>query len=49
MQAGLRSLLSDPSMLRRFRVTSRYKARSFDLSKIVAEYTEVMAQILQDK
>jgi len=49
MQAGLRSLLSDPSMLRRFRATSRYKARSFDLSKIVAEYTEVMAQILQDK
>jgi len=49
MQNGLRSLLSDPTLLKRFRVISRHKAGSFDLSKIVTEYTEVISEILQDK
>jgi len=46
---ALRSLLSDPEQLRRFRKASREKARSFDLGQIVAEYAQVMAEILENE
>lgn len=46
---ALRTLLSDPEQLRRFRKASREKARSFDLGQIIAEYTQVMAEILKNE
>jgi glycosyltransferase involved in cell wall biosynthesis len=46
---ALRTLLADPELLRRFREASREKAKSFDLTKIVADYAQVMAQILENE
>jgi len=46
---ALRSLLSDPEQLKRFRKASREKARSFDLGQIIAEYTQVMTEILENE
>lgn len=47
--SALRPLLVDPELLRRFREASREKAKSFDLSKIAADYAKVMAQILENE
>jgi len=47
--SALRALLADPELLRRFREASREKAKSFDLTKIVADYAQVMAQILENE